>query len=253
MKSLLCLAVAVFLVAPAVAPAEKDSDAYAHARRGMIEAIRHDTAKLRRELSVDELNADVLTVLGTLARHEFVPEKARAAAYENRPLPIGYGQTISQPFIVALMTDLLKLKPGDRVLEVGTGSGYQAAVLARLGVQVHSIEIIAPLGEVARERLQRLGYDTVAVRIGDGYYGWEETAPFDGIIVTAATNHIPPPLIAQLKPGGRMVVPVGNPFGAQHLVIVRKDTSDRVTTQKILPVRFVPLTGRETPQESLKK
>ncbi len=247
MKSLLCLVVAVFLAAPAGAQAEKGSDAYAHARRSMIEAIRQDTARLRRELSVDELSADVLAVLGSLARHEFVPEKARASAYENRPLPIGYGQTISQPFIVALMTDLLKLKPGDRVLEVGTGSGYQAAVLSRLGARVHSIEIIAPLGEAARERLLRLGYDTVAVRVGDGYYGWEAAAPFDAIIVTAATNHIPPPLIVQLKPGGRMLVPVGNPFGAQHLVIVRKDAADRVTTQKILPVRFVPLTGRESP------
>ena len=247
MKAFICLAIAVFLVPLSVVRAEERSDPYAHARRSMIEAIRHDAARLRHELSVDELSADVLTVLGALARHEFVPEKARAASYENRPLPIGYGQTISQPFIVALMTDLLKLKLGDRVLEVGTGSGYQAAVLARLGARVHSIEIIAPLGLAARERLQRLGYDTVAVRVGDGYYGWEAAAPFDGIIVTAATNHIPPPLIAQLKPGGRMLVPVGNPFGAQHLVIVRKDASDRVTTQKILPVRFVPLTGRESP------
>lgn len=247
MKTLLHLAIAVFLFPLSGAQAEDRSDSYIHARRAMIEAVRHDAARLRRELSMDTLDANVLGVIGTLARHEFVPEKVRAAAYENRPLPIGYGQTISQPFIVALMTDLLKLKPGDRVLEVGTGSGYQAAVLARLGARVHSIEIIAPLGEEARERLRRLGYDAVAVRIGDGYHGWEAAAPFDSIIVTAAANHIPPPLIAQLKPGGRMLVPVGNPFGAQHLVIVRKDASDRVTTQKILPVRFVPLTGRESP------
>jgi protein-L-isoaspartate(D-aspartate) O-methyltransferase len=247
MKALFYLAISVFLAAPTGAQAEKGSDPYAHARRGMIEAIRNDAASLHRELPADELNADVLQVLGSLARHEFVPEKIRAAAYENRTLPIGYGQTISQPFIVALMTDLLKLKPGDRVLEVGTGSGYQAAVLARLGARAHSIEIIAPLGEAARVRLRRLGFDTVAVRVGDGYYGWEEAAPFDAIIVTAAANHIPPPLIAQLRTGGRMVVPVGNPFGAQHLVIVRKDATGRVTTQKILPVRFVPLTGRESP------
>ena len=247
MKALFCLAFSVLLAESAGAWAEKDSDPYAHARRGMIEAIRNDAASLRRELAMDELDANVLNVLDTLARHDFVPEKLRAAAYENRPLPIGYGQTISQPFIVALMTDLLKLKPGDRVLEIGTGSGYQAAVLARLGARVHSIEIIAPLGAAARERLRRFGFDAVAVRVGDGYYGWEDAAPFDAIIVTAAANHIPPPLIAQLKPGGRMLVPVGNPLGAQHLVIVRKDAVGRVTTQKILPVRFVPLTGRENP------
>jgi len=247
MKSFIYLLILAHLILPGMTAAEERTDPYAEARRAMIEAIRNDASALRREQRMDALDANVLAVLGTLPRHEFVPEKLRGVAYENRPLAIGYGQTISQPFIVALMTDLLKLKPGDRVLEVGAGSGYQAAVLAQLGARVHSIEIIAPLGEAARKRLRRLGYDKVEVRIGDGYYGWEEAAPFDGIIVTAATNHIPPPLIAQLKPGGRMLVPVGNPFGVQHLVIVKKDASDRITTQKILPVRFVPLTGRAQP------
>lgn len=247
MKPLMRLVIAMQLLLPGMAVPEDGADPYAAARQAMVEAIRNDASALHRELRLDALDANVLAALGTLPRHEFVAKKLRGAAYTNRPLPIGYGQTISQPTIVALMTNLLKPKPGQRVLEVGTGSGYQAAVLAQLGVRVFSIEIIAPLAESARERLRRLGYDKVEVRTGDGYYGWEEAAPFDGIIVTAAANHIPPPLIAQLKSNARMVIPVGNPFGTQHLTIVQKDASGRVTTQKILPVRFVPFTGRQHP------
>jgi protein-L-isoaspartate(D-aspartate) O-methyltransferase len=157
-------------------------------------------------------------------------------------LPIGYGQTISQPYIVAIMTDLLKLEPDDRVLEIGTGSGYQAAVLAELVQQVYSIEIIGDLARRARAVLDRLGYEQVKTRVGDGYYGWQEEAPFDAIMVTAAADHVPPPLIKQLKPGGRMLIPVGSRFMTQQLVLVTKD-EDGITTRLLLPVRFVPLTG----------
>jgi protein-L-isoaspartate(D-aspartate) O-methyltransferase len=142
------------------------------------------------------------------------------------------------------MTELLEVKPGSRVLEIGTGSGYQAAVLAQMGAKVFTMEIVPELGEAARERLGRLGYDKAEARVGDGYYGWEDRAPFDAIIVTAAANHIPPPLLAQLKSDGRMVIPLGNPFGMQHLLIVRKEKDGRTATRKVLPVRFVPLTGR---------
>jgi protein-L-isoaspartate(D-aspartate) O-methyltransferase len=245
MKPLMHLLIAAHLLLPVMAAAEDRADPYAAARQTMVETIRHDAAALRRALGEEPFDAHVLAALGQVPRHEFVPENLREAAYENRPLPIGYGQTISQPTVVAYMTSQLKLKPGARVLEVGTGSGYQAAVLAQLGVRVFSIEIIVPLGEAARERLRRLKYDQVETRIGDGYYGWKEAAPFDGMIVTAATNHIPPPLLEQLKPGGRLVIPLGNPFGMQHLVVAHKDAAGRVTTQKLLPVQFVPLTGRQ--------
>jgi protein-L-isoaspartate(D-aspartate) O-methyltransferase len=185
----------------------------------------------------------VLDALRQVPRHEFVPSAEMRYAYENRPLPIGHGQTISQPYIVALMTNLLRPGTGDTVLEIGTGSGYQAAVLARLTSRVHSIEIIEPLYREATGRLKRLGYGNVVTRSGDGYYGWPEAAPFDAIIVTAAANHIPPPLIRQLKPGGRMVIPVGASFLTQHLVLVEKTAEGGVTTRQLLPVRFVPLTG----------
>jgi protein-L-isoaspartate(D-aspartate) O-methyltransferase len=173
-----------------------------------------------------------------------VPQDQVRHAHEDRPLPIGFGQTISQPFIVAAMTELLELRRGERVLEVGTGSGYQAAILAQLETKVFTIEIVPELGEAARQRFERLGYRNVAARVGDGYDGWPEQAPFDAIIVTAASNHIPPPLLAQLKANGRLVIPLGNPFGAQQLLVVRKDAAGRTTTRKVLPVRFVPLTGR---------
>jgi protein-L-isoaspartate(D-aspartate) O-methyltransferase len=219
------------------------ADDYTQARAAMVETIAAMQDSTSAALERESIDLRVLQAMATVPRHVLVPEALRDAAYENRPLPIGHGQTISQPYIVALMTDLLALQPGDRVLEIGTGSGYQAAVLAELGMQVYSIEIIEPLGELARANLAALGYDDVEVRIADGYYGWEEQAPFDAIIVTAAASHIPPPLIRQLRPGGHMIIPVGSRFMVQQLVLVDKDENGEVTTRQILPVRFVPLTG----------
>ena len=184
-----------------------------------------------------------MRVLGMVGRHRFVPAGLQSQAYENRPLPIGYGQTISQPYIVALMTDLLEPEVGDVVLEIGTGSGYQAAILSRLVSQVYSIEIIPELAELASKRLQRLGFANIEVKNSDGYYGWQEHAPFDAIIVTAAISHIPPPLIEQLKPGGVLMIPVGPVFQVQQLTMVKKDSAGEITTRQVLPVRFVPFTG----------
>ncbi|MBN2720990.1 MAG: protein-L-isoaspartate(D-aspartate) O-methyltransferase [Proteobacteria bacterium] len=186
----------------------------------------------------------VLEAMRTVARHLFVPEDQRRYAYFDCPLPIGHGQTISQPFIVAYMTEALDLKPGDRVLEIGTGSGYQAAVLARMKAKVYTVEIIQALGEPARERLRELGFDDVNIRIGDGYYGWEEFAPFDAIIVTAAAGHVPPPLLKQLRPGGTMVIPVGSPYQIQTLMKVMKSESGELSTRSLIPVSFVPMTGQ---------
>ena len=180
-----------------------------------------------------------LRVMGLVKRHLFVPETAAADAYEDRPLPIGYGQTISQPYIVAYMTALLQLRKEHRVLAIGTGSGYQAAILAELVQKVFTVEIIPGLGNKARERLAGLGYRNVEVRIADGYDGWAEQGPFDAIVVTAASEHIPPPLIRQLKDGGRMVIPVGSPFLVQTLTLVTKRGGEIRTTQ-LMPVRFVP-------------
>jgi protein-L-isoaspartate(D-aspartate) O-methyltransferase len=198
---------------------------------------------LAGQLGIERLSRGVRDALWRVPRHLFVPSSQRAYAYENRPLPIGHGQTISQPLIVAAMTELLGVGPGDRVFELGTGSGYQAAVLAELGVQVFSVEIVEPLGRQARMTLDRLGYGAVATRIGDGYDGWPEEAPFDAIIVTAASDHIPPPLIRQLKPGGRLLIPVGNRYQTQKLVLLSRSPQGRVTTRELLPVTFVPLTG----------
>jgi len=185
----------------------------------------------------------VMAAMGKVPRHRFVPALEDIFAYDNRPLPIGEGQTISQPYIVALMTDLLDPKSADTVLEVGTGSGYQAAVLAELVAKVYTIEIVEPLARRARQVLGELGYRNVEVRVGDGYGGWRAAAPFDAIIVTAAPAAVPQPLIDQLKPGGRMVIPVGGPSDVQQLLLVEKQSDGRTTTRRTLPVRFVPLTG----------
>lgn len=186
---------------------------------------------------------NVMTAMGKVERHRFVPGLLAALAYGNHPLPIGHGQTISQPLIVARMTDLLKIGEHDSVLEIGTGSGYQAAVLAELARSVYTIEIIEPLGKQASQRLKSLGYDNVHTRLGDGYYGWPEAAPFDAIMVTAAASHVPPPLLRQLKAGGRMVIPLGAQFMTQYLMLVEKQGDGTITTRQIVPVSFVPLTG----------
>ena len=183
----------------------------------------------------------VKDAIARVPRHLFVPPAQRPHAYENRPLPIGHEQTISQPYVVALMTDLLKPGKQDRVLEIGTGSGYQAAVLAELVRSVYTIEIVEPLAVEARQRLDRLGYRNVEVRTGDGYKGWEERAPFDAIMVTAGADEVPPPLLRQLKPGGRMVIPVG-PAESLYLTLIEKQADGSIRSRRIVPVRFVPLT-----------
>lgn len=219
-------------------------DPYAIKRAAMIQAIEADVRIGYGNLEKDDLDENVLKALGKVPRHEFVPRSLQSVAYENRPLPIGHGQTISQPYIVAIMTNLLKVGKNDRVLEIGTGSGYQIAILAELVKKAYSIEIIEPLGKLAETRLKQLGYDNIELKIGDGYYGWEEHAPFDAIMVTAAASHIPPPLIKQLKPGGRMLIPVGSRFTIQELLLVEKSERGEVSTRQLLPVAFVPLTGK---------
>ncbi len=238
------LAAAILCALLTSAALAQDETEYTGLRKGMVEEIEADvkyTSLYIGKLSLDER---VMQAMGKVPRHRFVPKRLRAYAYDNRPLPIGHGQTISQPYIVALMTDLLQVDTDDIALEIGTGSGYQAAILAKLVKHVYTIEIIQPLGEAASERLQHIGYDNITTRIGDGYYGWEAHAPFDVIIVTAAAGSIPPPLIKQLKPGGRMAIPVGGVYATQQLILVEKDMQGKITTKQVLPVRFVPLTGK---------
>jgi protein-L-isoaspartate(D-aspartate) O-methyltransferase len=224
--------------------AASDEARFGAERKALLAEIQRDAALTSAATGRARFSARVMKAMDAVPRHRFVPPGSVANAYENRPLAIGHGQTISQPYIVALMSELLETKSGDTVLEVGTGSGYQAAVLSRLVASVLTIEIIAPLADSAMARLSELGYGNVQVKSGDGYYGWPEHGPYDGIIVTAAANSIPPPLIAQLKPGGRMVIPVGAPFHTQDLILLRKDPQGKVTTTSVLPVAFVPLTGR---------
>jgi len=217
---------------------------FAAERARMADEIDAMYAETRIETGLAAMSPQVRAAMSRVERHRLVAPDQAAFAYRNHPLPIGHGQTISQPYIVALMTDLARAEPGYKVLEVGTGSGYQAAVMAHLARAVYTIEIVEPLGVQATERLRRLGYTNVEVRVGDGYYGWEEHAPFDAILVTAAASHIPPPLIRQLKPGGRMVIPVGAAFMVQQLMLVEKRADGTVSTRQILPVSFVPLTGK---------
>jgi protein-L-isoaspartate(D-aspartate) O-methyltransferase len=207
---------------------------HAEAREAMV-----DTQLLPRGID----DPRVLQAMRTVPRHRLVPADVAAEAYADRPLPIGHGQTISQPYIVALMTQLADVAPGDRVLEVGTGSGYQAAVLAELAEEVYTVEIVAPLGERAARDLRALGYGNVEVRVGDGYAGWPEHAPYDAIVVTAAPQRIPAPLLEQLRPGGRLVIPVGPMHAAQELRVVEKDDDGDLRERSVVPVRFVPLTG----------
>ncbi|KPK65662.1 MAG: hypothetical protein AMS21_04180 [Gemmatimonas sp. SG8_38_2] len=205
-------------------------DRYTELRREMVSLIERYGVE------------DSVTLAAMLAvpRHEFVPEEYRGRAYGDYPLPIGYGQTISQPYIVAFMTQILGSAPGMKVLEVGTGSGYQAAVLAEIGCEVYTVEIFEALAASAKERHERLGYN-VSGRHADGHFGWQEAAPFDAVIVTAAAGYIPPALVEQLKPGGRMVIPVGSVYGVQNLILVEKGEDSAVRTRSLLPVRFVPM------------
>jgi protein-L-isoaspartate(D-aspartate) O-methyltransferase len=206
----------------------------------MVEEIDSIIASTASNSGVSQLDPRRRAAFAEVPRHEFVPHESRSDAYRDHPLSIGHGQTISQPFIVALMTELLQPKKTDTVLEVGTGSGYQAAILSVLAREVYTIEIVPALGEMARANLERLGYTNVHTKIGDGYQGWTEHAPFDAIIVTAAPDQVPPALIAQLKPGGRMVIPVGLRF-AQELRVLVKQPDGTITTTAVTPVLFVPL------------
>jgi protein-L-isoaspartate(D-aspartate) O-methyltransferase len=236
-RSVPALIVAGSLMVASMAPADctpgdLPQDAFERARLAMVSD---------QIASRGVRDSRVLDAMRAVPRHEFVPIALRDDAYFDSPLPIGHGQTISQPYIVALMTELARPSPSDRALEVGTGSGYQAAVLSRLVAHVFSVELVDPLAQSASAVLRRLGYGNVTVRSGDGYLGWPDEAPFDVILVTAAPEEVPSALIAQLKPGGRLVVPVGRVWDVQDLQLIEKDAAGKVQTRSIIPVRFVPL------------
>jgi len=237
---LLVAAIAAFLARRAASGgkplSEVDPAVYTQARAQMVE---------ESIVGWGIADPDVVTAMGAVPRHLFVPSEYLDQAYENHPVPIGYGQTISQPYIVGLMTESLELEPGEKVLEVGTGSGYQAAVLAEMHVQVYSIEILQPLAEQAAERLRQLGYEDIQLRAGDGYYGWPEAAPFEAILVTAAPDHVPQPLLAQLAVGGVLVLPIGPPGGYQELWRLRRLSEDQIESTSLGGVRFVPLVREE--------
>jgi protein-L-isoaspartate(D-aspartate) O-methyltransferase len=220
-------------------------DRYAAERKAMLEDIARITFETRSDTGREVLSTRVMQAIGRVPRHRLVPAAEASQAYRNSPLSIGLGQTISQPFIVALMTDLLNVKPDDKVLEIGTGSGYQAAVLAELGATVYTIEIVEQLAREAKQRLAQLGYANVITRVGDGQEGWPEHAPFDSVIVTAASPEVPGALPRQLKTGGRLVIPLGSQHGAQTLYLMEKQPDGTLTRRPILAVRFVPLTGSD--------
>lgn len=229
------LLVCLLLLVPAP-PAQADGD-YAVARQRMV----------ARQLAARDIKDErVLAAMGQVPRHEFVPVKMRGSSYGDHPLPIGQGQTISQPYIVAFMSQAVAIEPGDKVLEIGTGSGYQAAVLAAMGAQVYSVEIIPELAQRAGALLKRLGY-AVHLKVGDGNYGWPQEAPFDAILVTAAARRIPPKLVEQLKRGGRMIIPVGPDSWAEELMLVTKDDQGKARRHSLMAVRFVPLVGGDQP------
>ena len=241
-RTMATLLSALVLLAMTHAPPSAAQEGHSAQRARMVAEIAAMARETGAATGRPSFSEAVMTAMGRVPRHRFVPFLQEVFAYKNRALPIGEGQTISQPFLVALMTDLLDPKPGDTVLEVGTGSGYQAAVLAELVAKVYTVEIVEPLGRRAMQLLEQLGYRNVEVRVGDGYNGWREAAPFDSIVVTAAPGEIPKPLIDQLKPGGRMVIPAGGSDDSQYLLLVEKQSDGTSTTKRMLPVRFVPLT-----------
>ena len=220
---------------------ETQAQDFAALRSRLVAEVDAMYAETRHETGIAAMSPAVRAALGKVERHRLVPPAQQPLAYRNHPLPIGEGQTISQPYIVAISTDLLNVRPTDAILEVGTGSGYQAAILAEIAAQVYSIEIITSLGRAAAERLRILGYRNVEVKIGDGYAGWPEKGPFDGIVVTAAAPAAPSALVAQLKPGARMVIPVGGAGEIQHLKVLQRRADGGVDERRVLPVRFVPL------------
>ncbi len=242
LRSAICALIAP-LFAPLQATPANDSD-FARERQQMVAEIAAMAAMTRTETGRAHFADSVMQAIAKVPRHRFVAESLARSAYRNEPLPIGAGQTISQPYIVALSTDLIDPRPQHTVLEIGTGSGYQAAVLSELVTDVYSIEIVEALGRVAEKRLQTLGYRNVHVRVGDGYQGWPEHAPFDGIIVTAAAPFIPEPLIAQLKAGGKMAIPVDAADGGQDMLLVEKRADGTIDKRVVLRVRFVPMTGK---------
>ena len=219
-------------------------DPYTKERARMVQEIEAEVEHTSRLTGKGSFDARVMVVMNKVARHKFVPSDKEPFAYLNEPLNIGFGQTISQPYIVGLMTDLLALRNDDIVLEVGTGCGYQTAILSELAKQVYTVEVIRGLSEQAQERLSAMGGTNIEFRVADGYHGWSQHAPFDAIMVTAATETIPKSLVDQLKPGGRMAIPVGTSYSGQTLMLVQKDKAGSITQKRILPVAFVPLTGR---------
>lgn len=237
-----CIQILPLAIVPYMVFAADSTEDWTMQRNEMIKAIEFDMNRARNEIGKRELSEQTTEALRRVERHRFVPESIQSQAYINRPLPIGLGQTISQPFIVALMTELLDVDSTSRVLEVGTGSGYQAAVLAEIVAQVYTIEIVAELAQMAKSRLQKLGYDNITVKQGDGTKGWQEHAPFDGIIVTAAGIEIPDRLRQQLKPGGKMVMPVGPQATYQELIVITHQKDGTFTQERTIPVRFVPIT-----------
>lgn len=240
MKRKITLSVLLFFSIPALLVSQSDE---------WTPPVFSDRQDERHEMVEDQLisrnitDDRVLDAMREVPRHLLIPESLRDIAYMDNPVPIGHGQTISQPYIVAYMTQTLDIEQDDKVLEIGTGSGYQAAVLSHVTPNVYSIEIIEELGNRAREDLRDLGYTNIGLKAGDGYYGWEEHAPFDAIIVTAAAGHIPSPLLQQLKPGGKIVIPIGSPYQTQTLMEVSKSEDGEIRTESLMAVRFVPMTG----------
>lgn len=224
-------------------PEPPNPDRFAMARARLLQEIAEDVVQTSSYLGARRLDEKVMQALAQVPRERFVPANLRDQAYRNHPLPIGHGQTISQPYIVAIMSDLIGIQPGERVYELGTGSGYQAAVLGTMGAEVYSVEIVPELAERAAATLAELGLDRVQVRPGDGYLGWPEAAPFDAIIITAAGPRVPQPLVEQLRVGGRLVMPLGESYETQELVVFTKQADGSLSKRSVLPVRFVPITG----------